>query len=74
MDLTWNFALMRYGGAWSQLRHIFDHHLNADAIFQYHPIMYEERSNLLKKLKEDPNGFLEHLHLYDSTSTFVFHK
>ncbi|KAJ2919426.1 hypothetical protein MD484_g995, partial [Candolleomyces efflorescens] len=63
MDMTWNFGIMRYGNSWREHRRIFHQFLNPNVVSQYHPILYEERNYLLRRLKEDPGNFFEHLHL-----------
>ena len=59
--MDWNFAAMPYGARWRQYRRAFHQHFNQLAIPRYHPIMYEEASAFLAKLKDDPAQWVAHL-------------
>ncbi|TEB29676.1 cytochrome P450 [Coprinellus micaceus] len=59
--MGWNFAAMPYGNRWRQYRRAFHQHFNQLAIPRYHPIMQEEASIFLGKLKDDPAQWVTHL-------------
>ncbi|KAJ2919349.1 hypothetical protein MD484_g973, partial [Candolleomyces efflorescens] len=61
MGFNWAMSLIPYGHEWRQQRRIFDQYLGHNAIQQYHPIMNEETLNLLRRLKAEPNQFMDHL-------------
>jgi hypothetical protein len=64
MNLDWMFVFMQYGLPWRRQRRAFHQYVNSHAVGQYHPVMYEERNALLRRLKTHPNDFLKHLHSY----------
>ncbi|KAJ2932202.1 hypothetical protein H1R20_g4910, partial [Candolleomyces eurysporus] len=61
MRFNWAMSIMPYGHEWRQQRQVFDEYFGHNVIQQYYPIMYEERLNLLRQLKAEPNQFMEHL-------------
>ncbi|KAJ3533125.1 hypothetical protein NMY22_g7461 [Coprinellus aureogranulatus] len=65
----WSFAIMQYGQAWRDHRRAFHQHFNQTAVPKYHPIMYEETSAFLRKLRDVPSGkqWAHHLHLFFGT-------
>ena len=55
--------MMNYGAAWRHDRRVFHQYLNQHAVTQYHPIMEEEVSTLLRQLTEKPEDFRERIRL-----------
>ncbi|KAJ2927403.1 hypothetical protein H1R20_g9694, partial [Candolleomyces eurysporus] len=67
MNLDWMFVFMQYGLEWRRQRRAFHQYVNSHAVGQYHPVMYEERNILLRRLKTHPDDFLKHLHSFLAT-------
>ncbi|KAJ3521002.1 hypothetical protein NMY22_g12499 [Coprinellus aureogranulatus] len=60
----WSFGAMRYGSMWRNYRRVFHQSLHSNRVAQYHPIMDEQRDDLLRKLRDHPKAFLEHINMY----------
>ncbi|KAF6752860.1 cytochrome P450 98A3 [Ephemerocybe angulata] len=59
---SWNLTFMSYGQRWRLHRRAFHDQLGKPAaVARYHPIMYEETSVFLRKLKENPDEFASHI-------------
>lgn len=60
---SWNFSMMQHGPDWKEHRRAFHQSFNNTAVAEFHPIIYEERDILLKKLKESPEDFMHHVEM-----------
>ncbi|TEB29702.1 O-methylsterigmatocystin oxidoreductase [Coprinellus micaceus] len=63
IEQDWSFGTMSYGNTWKAYRRAFHQQMNRNVVSRYHPIMIEERDGFLRKLKECPTDFPEHLRL-----------
>ncbi|KAJ3526568.1 hypothetical protein NMY22_g10111 [Coprinellus aureogranulatus] len=63
----WNFSLMPYNSRWRLLRKTFHGFFSPGLIAQYHPVMHEEIHRCLGRLRDKPQGFMEHVRLLFGT-------
>ncbi|KAJ2917332.1 hypothetical protein MD484_g3042, partial [Candolleomyces efflorescens] len=59
-----NFSLMRYSPLWRKQRREFHSHFNHAVVDVYHPIILEERVQLLKDLLARPSEYRDHTKRY----------
>lgn len=63
MEMNWSFGLMQYGMGWRKHRRPFHQLVNSNALPKFYPIFNEQIVDLLRKLNESPEQFLEHIQL-----------
>lgn len=64
MGWDWSFALYRYGPKWKFARRLFHHHFNNKVLPDFEPRQKKATYELLHRLAENPDNFLEHIRLY----------
>jgi len=57
------FGLFGYGEKWKAHRRLFDQHFNANASYSFDPHHLKATHEMLYRLSERPEAFLEHNHL-----------
>ena len=60
---NWALGTMPYGQTWKDYRRAFHQQMNHNIVARYYPIMVEERDTFLRKLKETPADFPEHIRM-----------
>jgi hypothetical protein len=55
---------MPYGAMWRQHRRTFHKYFNNNNAQLYHPIVYEENKEFLRRIGSQPNDIFKHLELY----------
>ncbi|KAK0200298.1 cytochrome P450 [Desarmillaria ectypa] len=68
MGWDFSFGLMEYGNEWRAQRRLFQQEFNPIAVERYHQCELKATHELLRRLLDDPNKFIEHIrHLAGST-------
>ncbi|KIJ57190.1 hypothetical protein M422DRAFT_23283 [Sphaerobolus stellatus SS14] len=60
MGFHWNFVVMRYGDKWRRHRRTFHQYFNQHAIKAFQPVQTQCSRELLRRLREEPEEFLDH--------------
>ncbi|KAH9941402.1 cytochrome P450 [Amylocystis lapponica] len=61
VGFDYHFAFMKYGEQWREYRRVFHQHFNASASRRHQPKSAEGARELLRRLLESPDEFMEHL-------------
>ncbi|KAJ7723619.1 cytochrome P450 [Mycena maculata] len=62
MGLDSNLVLMNYGDQWRAHRKLFHNMFHAEAAKKFHPKVVAATHELLRRILEKPDGFMDHLH------------
>ncbi|KAI0074482.1 cytochrome P450 [Panus rudis PR-1116 ss-1] len=68
MGMDWSLAIMPYGEDWKRVRRGFHQYFNMNVAPDYHRVHLEQSHDFLKRLRESPEKFLDHIrHAFAST-------
>ena len=64
MGWGWSFGMMNYGEQWKRHRKLFHQHFNQNAVDKYQHIQMRESRALLRRIRTNPDQFMDHIRMY----------
>ena len=64
MGWGWSFGMMNYGEQWKRHRKLFHQHFNQNAVDKYQHIQMRESRALLRRIRTNPDKFMDHIRMY----------
>lgn len=62
--MDWSLAIMPYGEEWRKVRRGFHQYFNSNVAPNYHTVHEEQSHDFLKRLRQTPEDFLDHIRQY----------